>query len=450
MPNAASQASAVAGRDARKVIPRRRLAEWDPAGRPRPALKVLRSLDVERDPDLLAIRYGRMSASPWTYLRGAAAVMAADLALYPNTGLTVQLCGDAHVLNYGLWASPERNLIFDLRDFDETLPGPFEWDLKRLATSLVICADDNALGAPAGEAAVAAAMAAYRSHMRDYAVLSELDIWYERIDANVPLPSLAPRDQREVTALIKNKAKRHTSVGAFRTMTELRDGRRRITENPPFRVHLDTPAIQDQADIARQVLGNYFASVPEWLTWLLERFTVTDVVRQVVGVGSVGMRVYLVLAEGRSGEAPLFLQIKQASASVYEPYAGASKHANHGQRVVVGQHLIQSATDLFTGWTRVGEYDFYVRQFRDMKIIPNSKKIAPHLTQFAAACGHVLAKAHARSGDPVAISAYIGKSTTFDAAIGQFARAYAEQTRCDHADLRAAVANGEVETAPGW
>jgi uncharacterized protein (DUF2252 family) len=439
-----------AGRDARKAMPRRRLAEWDPASRPNTALEVLLSQHAERDPGLLPIRYARMSASPWTYLRGAAAVMAADLAQYPNTGLIVQMCGDAHVLNYGLWASPERNLTFDLRDFDETLPGPFEWDLKRLAASLVVCANENALPAGAGDAALDAAMTAYRAHIRRYAAMSELGVWYDRIDASTPLASLAKRDRREISAQIKKQAKLRTSAGAFRKMTEIRDGRRHIIEDPPFRVHLDRPADLDEADLARHVFATYAATVPEQLTRLLDRFTFTDVVRQVVGVGSVGMRVYLILVEGRSGEAPLFLQIKQAGASVYEPYLAPSTHANHGQRIVVGQHLIQSATDLFTGWTRIGEFDFYVRQFRDMKIIPDSHDVAPYLTQFAGSCAQALAKAHARSGDPAGIAAYIGNGSTFAAAVSQFAHSYAEQTRRDHADLVAAVAKGDVETVPGW
>jgi uncharacterized protein (DUF2252 family) len=364
--------------------------------------------------------------------------------------LTVQLCGDAHVLNYGLWASPERNLTFDLRDFDETLPGPFEWDVKRLAASLVVCSQENALPEGAAEAAVTAAVASYRAHMRDYAGMSELDVWYDRIDASTPLASLAPRDRKEARALIAKRAKRRTSAGAFQKMTEICDGRRRITENPPFRVHLDTPEDRDEAELARQVFQTYSASVPEQLTRLLDRFTLSDVVRQVVGVGSVGTRVFLLLAMGRSGEAPLFLQVKQAGASVYESHLAPSAHANHGQRVVLGQHLMQSATDLFTGWTRLDGFDFYVRQFRDMKVIPDGREIAPYLTEFAGSCAHALAKAHARSGDPMAIAAYIGKGRAFTQAVGEFARAYARQTRADHADLVAAIADGQVETAPGW
>jgi uncharacterized protein (DUF2252 family) len=445
-----ADAPVAAGRAAREVMPRGRLAEWDQASRTRTALEVLVGQHEVRDPQLLPIRYGRMSASPWTYLRGAAAVMAADLAMYPNSGLTVQLCGDAHVLNYGLWASPERNLGFDLRDFDETLPGPFEWDVKRLAASLIVCAQENRLPRGVGARAVDAAVAAYRSHMRDYAAMSELDVWYDRIDAAVPLAALSPRERREMQARIDKQAKLRTSAGAFKKITETRDGRRQITDNPPFRVHLDRRADRQEQQRVRQVFEAYTASVPEQLLRLGERFTLTDVVRQVVGVGSVGMRVYLVLAEGRSGQAPLFLQVKQATASVYEPYLAPSRHDNHGQRVVVGQRLMQSATDLFAGWTRLDEFDFYVRQFRDMKIIPDSKAIAPYLVPFAASCGHALAKSHARSGEPAAIAAYIGKGVAFGEAIGQFAHAYAEQTRQDHANLIAAVDRGDVDVAPGW
>ncbi|WP_051194123.1 DUF2252 domain-containing protein [Nocardia jiangxiensis] len=438
------------GRAARKVVPRRTLAEWDPARRACSALEILFSQHAERVPDLLPIRYGRMSTSPWTYLRGAAAVMAADLDLSPNTGLTVQLCGDAHVLNYGLWASPERNLLFDLRDFDETLPGPFEWDVKRLAASLVVCAQENALPDNTAGAAVTAAVASYQAHMRSYARMSELDVWYDRIDASTPLASLAPRDRKEVRAWVAEQAEDRTSAGAFRKMTEIRDGRRRIIEKPPFRVHLDRPEHRDEAEIARQVFETYSSSVPEQLIHLFDRFTLSDVVRQVVGVGSVGMRVFLLLAEGRSGEAPLFLQVKQAGASVYEAHLEPSAQTNHGHRVVLGQHLMQSATDLFTGWTRLDGLDFYVRQFRDMKVIPDGRQITPYLTEFAGACAHALAKAHARTGDPAAIAAYIGKGSAFAHGIGEFAQAYASQTRADHADLVAAIAASKVETAPGW
>lgn len=449
--SAGTEAAKAAGRDARKAMPRSRLADWDPAARPRAALDVLVSQHGEREAALLPIRYGRMSSSPWAYLRGAAAVMATDLALYPNTGLTVQLCGDAHVLNYGLWASPERNLTFDLRDFDETLPGPFEWDVKRLAASLLVCAAENTLPDRIGAAAVDAAATAYSTHMRRYAALSELDVWYDRIDVDGPLSSLPPRDRREMAERIRKQAQRRTSAGAFQKMTEIRDGRRRITDDPPFRVHLEGGADDaQQAETVQQVFTSYTTTVPEQLTRLLKRFTLTDVVRQVVGVGSVGMRVYLALAEGRSGEAPLFVQIKQASASVYESHLAPSKHNNHGQRIVVGQHLMQSATDVFSGWTHLEGHDYYVRQFRDMKIIPDGRRIAPVFTEFAAACGHALAKAHARSGDPVAIAAYIGRGRAFGAAIGSYARGYADQTRLDHADLLTATTNGHIETAPGW
>ncbi|MFC9898081.1 DUF2252 domain-containing protein [Nocardia sp. NPDC127579] len=448
--SSARQAGTELGHAAREIAPRHALGEWDAGARTRTALEVLFGQHAERDPDLLPIRYGRMSASPWTYLRGAAAVMAADLALRPHSGLLVQLCGDAHVLNFGLWATPERNLAFDLRDFDETLPGPFEWDVQRLAASLVVCARENELDDAAAQQAVDSALWSYRQHIRDYADMSELDVWYDRIDADTPLATLAPHDAEEMRAHIAKEAEKRTSAGAFHKLTEVRDGRRRIIDKPPFRVHLDGPRLRDQAEVAREVFETYSASVPEHLNRLLERFTLTDVVRQVVGVGSVGMRVFLVLAEGRSGQAPLFLQIKQAGSSAYEPHLAPSAQDNHGHRVVLGQHLMQSATDLFTGWTRLRGLDFYVRQFRDMKVIPDGHRIAPYLTEFAASCAHALAKAHARSGDPVAIAAYIGKGHAFVDGVGTFALAYADQTRADHADLLTAIDDGRVQTAPGW
>jgi uncharacterized protein (DUF2252 family) len=441
---AAIREAAEQGRAARSRLPRGQLGEWDPAVRPRPALAVLRGQEADRDPKLLPLRYQRMSESPWTYLRGAAAVMAEDLAQTPNTGLMVQVCGDAHVLNFGLWASPERNLTFDLRDFDETLPGPFEFDCKRLAASLIVCAEQNGLPVAVGDAAVAEAMASYRQHMTLYAAAPELDVWYDRIDVEVPLAALAKPARRSVRAEIDRQALRRTNAGAFRKLTAVVDGRRVITEAPPVRVRLPDQTQRDPQEVAQEVYDSYLASVPPHLSYLLSRFTFTDAVQQVVGVGSVGMRVILVLMEGRGGQAPLFLQIKQATSSVYERYVGPSKYGNHGQRVVVGQRLLQSATDMFAGWTSVDGLDFYVRQFRDMKIIPDGPAISGFLPQFAESCGHALAKSHARSGDAVAIAAYIGKGQKFDAAMGAFAHSYANQTVEDHADLVAAIKAEQV------
>jgi uncharacterized protein (DUF2252 family) len=396
--------------------------------------------------DLVPIRHARMAESPWHFYRGAAAVMASDLATEPNTGLTVQLCGDAHVLNFGLWATPERALAFDLRDFDETLPGPFEWDVKRLVTSLVVAAEVNGRHELA-EPAVRAGLRAYREHMRQFAAVGELDTWYDLTRVDRLLDAFTEPEWRErVTRHIDRKATRRTSRGALERLATVVHGRPQITENAPFRVHLD----EGERDHALRAFDGYRQTLAEHRQHLLDRFHVVDVVRQVVGVGSVGMRVYLLLLEGRGGDDPLFLQMKQGGTSVYEQYLAASRHSNHGQRVVVGKRLIQSATDIFVGWTRAENTDYYVRQFRDMKIIPDNAGIAPLLVDFAGACGAVLARAHARTGDAVAIASYLGKGPAFDEGMVAYAFSYAEQNARDHARLAEAVASGDVVSSPGW
>ena len=349
-------------------------------GRQQRPLDLVLAQGDDRLPELAPIRFARMASSPWHYYRGAAAVMAADLAIAPHTNLTVQLCGDAHVLNFGLWATPERNLAFDLRDFDETIPGPFEWDVKRLVTSLEVAAQVNGhkrLAAPA----VAACLGSYRAHMSSFAAASELEIWYDATHVDQMLGVFAEPETRErLSQHISRKARRRTSRGALDKLTQTIGGQARITENLPFRVHLDAA---EHAQALRAFEG-YRHSLTQDHQHLLERFRLVDVVRQVVGVGSVGMRVYLALLEGRGGDDPLFLQLKQAVPSVYEPYVAPSAHANQGQRVVVGKRLIQSATDIFVGWTAVGAEQYYVRQFRDMKVIPDSERLTPYLVDFAA------------------------------------------------------------------
>ena len=435
-----------AGRLARERVPRRDLARWEPAHRQRDALTTILGQSNDRQTDLAPIRHARMAASPWHYFRGAAAVMAADLATAPHSGLHVQMGGDAHVLNFGLWATPERHLAFDLRDFDETLPGPFEWDVKRLVTSLVIAARVNGRSRDA-DTAVAVALRSYRSHMREFAGASELEIWYDVTRVDRLLDTFTEPEVRErVSRHIDKKARRRTSRGALEKLTEDVGDGPRITENPPFRVHLDA---QEYAH-AVEVFEGYRQTLAEHRRDLLDRFRLVDVVRQVVGVGSVGMRVYLVLLEGRGGNDPLFLQLKQADAAVYEPFVGPSRHANHGQRVVVGKRLVQSATDIFVGWTSVGEQHYYVRQFRDMKVIPDNERLAPLLVDFASACGAVLARAHARTGDPVAIASYVGKGKAFDRAMADYAISYADQNGRDHADLVSAIARREVAAGPDW
>jgi uncharacterized protein (DUF2252 family) len=387
----------------------------------------------------LPLRYARMASSPWAYLRGAAAVMAADLATAPHSQLTVQLCGDAHILNFGLWASPERQLLFDARDFDETLPGPFEWDVKRLVTSIHVLAQTEQLSDTCGQDAAEAAVEGYRTAMRRYADMGELDVWYDRITADVPLKSL-----------VAKQAKRRTHEGTARQLVAHENGQRRITLDPMKRI-AEGMTHEQRVGAYEQVYDTYLDSIPPHLRRLVDRFRRLDSVRQIVGVGSVGMRVWLHLMEGDSGRQPVFFQVKQATSSVYEEFLGPSEFANHGERVVVGQRLMQSASDIFLGHMRVDGNDYYARQFRDMKVIPSGKQIAGYLPQFAAVCGRALAKSHARTGDPEAIAAYIGKGNAFAAGILGFARAYAVQTCADHAELRAAIATGEVQAAErGW
>ncbi len=434
------------GKSARKRAPRSTLGDWSEEGRGHDALKTILGQNQIRVPDLTPIRHQRMSASPWNYYRGAAAVMAADLASQPDSGLIVQLCGDAHVLNFGLWATPERSLYFDLRDFDETLPGPFEWDVKRFAASLVVAARENRIEPARTTAAVTAGVAAYYRRMRRYATMPELDIWYDSTHVDNLISYFEPADRGRLSIHIEKQRKRRTSRGAFAKLTTMAHGRPRITEDPPIRV---TISDDEQDDLVDRLLAGYRLTLQEDRRTLFDRFTTVDAVRQVVGVGSGGMQVYLVLLEGRTGADPLFLQVKQAGPSVYEAHTRPSAHDNHGARVVSGKRLVQSATDIFVGWSSLHGRDYYVRQFRDMKIIPTTDLIAPRLLEFATACGETLARAHARTGDPVAIDAYIGKGRRFAAEIGRFAGLYADQNERDHAQLVTAIAAGAVESLPG-
>ena len=433
------------GKGARKQVTRGTLGHWAEENRGHDALKTILAQNQIRDPGLVPIRHHRMAVSPWNYYRGAAAVMAGDLASQPHSGLMVQLCGDAHVLNFGLWATPERNLSFDLRDFDETLPGPFEWDIKRFAASLVVAGRENQVKATRAAAAVTAGVKAYCGRMRRYATMPELDIWYDGMHVDRLISYFEPADRGRVSIHIEKKQKRRTSRGAFAKLTVMAHGRPRITEEPPIRV---TVSDDEQAHLVDLLLAEYRLTLQEDRRSLFDKFTVVDVVRQVVGVGSVGMQVYLVLLEGRTGADPLFLQVKQAGPSVYEAHIQPSRHPGHGQRVINGKRVIQSATDIFAGWGSLDGKDYYVRQFRDMKIIPRIDLIAPRLVEFATACGETLARAHARTGDPMAIDAYIGNGSKFTAAIGQFARRYADQNERDHAQLVSAIAAGAVESLP--
>jgi uncharacterized protein (DUF2252 family) len=435
-----------AGRAARKLVRRGSLGYWAEDDRGHDALETILAQNRLRVPELVPIRHQRMAVSAWNYYRGAAAVMAADLASQPSSGLMVQLCGDAHILNFGLWATPERNLSFDLRDFDETLPGPFEWDVKRFAASVVVAARENRVVPARATAAVTAGVEAYCQRIRGYAAMPELDIWYDGMHVDSLVGYFEPADRGRVSIHIERKRNRRTSRGAFAKLTTMAHGRPRITEDPPLRV---TIGDSEQADLVTHLLAGYRLTLAEDRRVLFDRFTEVDMVRQVVGVGSVGMRVYLVLFEGRSGADPLFLQVKQAGPSVYEAHTRPSRHDNHGERVISGKRLIQSATDIFVGWGSLGGRDYYVRQFRDMKIIPTTELIAPRLTEFATACGEALARAHARTSDPAAIDSYIGKGPKFTAAMSRFAQLYADQNERDHAQLVQAIAADAVESRPG-
>ena len=435
------------GKAARKIVPRRALGDWDPSARGHDALQTILAQNETRDQRLVPIRHGRMAASPWTYYRGAAAVMAAALGSRPDTGITVQLCGDAHVLNFGLWNTPERTLAFDLRDFDETLPGPFEWDVLRFLASLVVLARDTKVADAAATEAVRAGFRGYRTWMRTYSGWPILDVWAEKFSVDELTGYIAtPANGARLDSVIEKRAQKRTSRGASKKLTHLVDGRRMIKEEPPYRVH----ALADYTDVLNDVIVAYYASVPENVAALLRRFDLVDAVQQVVGVGSVGMRVFLNLAEEHETGDPLFFQIKQAAPSVYEKVVAPSAYDHHGQRVVNGQRLIQSASDMFLGWTTIGDWEFYVRQFRDGKVIPDGPTVSRALTQFAAACGHVLARAHARSGDARAIADYLGTSDKVEESVVRFAHAYADQTERDHAQLAAAVADGSIPSAPGW
>jgi uncharacterized protein (DUF2252 family) len=428
-----------AGRAARRIVPMTDLGRWD---RKHDALSTVFAQNADRLSELVPLRMSRMAASPWTYYRGAAAVMAADLDSTPHSGLAVQLCGDAHVLNFGLWATPERQLSFDLRDFDETLRGPFEWDVKRFVASLVVLARDNAVPERQAIKAVRSGLRAYREKIADCAAAHELTVWYDLVTSQDLLGLFEPEEQERVARRLEKRAARRTSRGAARKLTRVVDGRPRIVADPPVRVRLEDAAeAENPRELAADVMQAYHDSLPYERRHLLDRFSMVDVVRQVVGVGSVGMRIYLVLLEGRNGDDPLFLQIKQAVPSVYEEYLGASPYNCNGQRVINGKRLIQAASDIFLGWTKVHGLDFYVRQFRDMKVIPNGDIIAPRLTEFAAQCGAVLGRAHARTGDALAISGYIGKGRRFDKAMTSFAVRYADQTDVDHRQFAAAVAD---------
>ncbi|MET7684478.1 DUF2252 domain-containing protein [Streptomyces sp. NPDC005423] len=435
------------GRAARSRVPRSAHGGWIPGvDRPDP-VAVLERQGRDRLPELLPIRYGRMAASPFAFLRGSAAVMAADLAALPHTGLTVQLCGDAHLLNFGVYASPERTLLFDLNDFDETFPGPFEWDVKRLAASVAVAARENGHSDAKAHRAALEATAAYRTAVRRLAREGELAVWYEHIDAESLLPLVrSARHRRRVESNL-TRARRRTSLHALGKLTETVDGRRRIVRDPPL---LEPVAALDMAAL-RKIFSDYRSTLSEERRLLLDRYRFVDAARKVVGVGSVGTRCFVVLLTGRDQDDPLFLQIKEARGSVLEEHLPSGAYVHPGRRVVAGQRLLQAAGDIFLGWmTGPQGRAFYWRQLRDMKGSADVAGMSPAvLAAYARLCGTALARAHARSGDRIAIAGYLGGGPAFERAVADFALSYADRTAADHSALGAAVTAGVVTATPG-
>ena len=447
------------GRGARQNMPRSAHAEWFPApDRPDP-VELIAGQEITRVPELLPIRHERMLVSPFTFYRGAAILMAADLATQPDTGLRVQACGDAHLANFGGFMAPDRRIVFDMNDFDETNPGPFEWDVKRLVTSFELACRENGYDAKVGRKIVVNTVRAYREAMAGFATMGNLALWYDRLDVEGVIARWSSQVSPEVLARFQRnvgKAEAKNSLKALDKLTEVVDGDYRIKSDPPLIV----PARELTAD-------------PEALTsWLHERFRVyrhtlqpdrrhllegyriVDVARKVVGVGSVGTRCWIMLLLGHDDQDPLFIQVKEANESVLEPYAGRSGYASHGQRVVEGQRLLQSASDILLGWTTAMgldgvEHEFYLRQLWDGKLSPAFDTMAPEMLRvFGELCAETLARGHARSGDRVAIAAYLGNGTTFDEAIADFASAYAEQNDRDYAAMTEAVKSGRLAPVP--
>jgi uncharacterized protein (DUF2252 family) len=465
------------GVEARKRAPRSSHAKWRPAtDRPDP-VELLMEQNLTREPDLVPVRHGRMMVSPFTFYRGAAKIMAADLKDTPVAGLDAQLCGDAHLSNFGLFASPERRLLFDLNDFDETLPGPFEFDVKRMAASFTIAGRNNEFSTADTRAATLAAVTAYREAMAQFATMGTMDVWYAHLDDDQLMAAVhgaiaetrknakADRKQTKTQKRLEKRAEQtrrkaytRDSLQALSKLAEFVDGAYRIVSQPPIVVPMRDlattygmspdavgPAIRDQ-------FRAYRATLQDDRRTLLERFEVVDVARKVVGVGSVGTRAFIVLLQGRDGHDPLFLQIKEATASVLEAYLPKSRYRMHGRRVVNGQRMMQAASDIYLGWTQGVDANrhFYWRQLRDMKGSVEVEAMTPlGLTFYARTCGWTLARAHARSGDPVAMNAYLGDSDAFDRSITDFAERYADQNEQDYEQFVKAIRSGRLEAREG-
>ena len=456
------QERAATGKAARAEVPRRVHGEWEPAPDRRDVVELLEEQGRTRVAELVPVRYGRMLVSPFTFFRGAAYPMAADLAGSPRTGLEVQLCGDAHLSNFGVFAAPDRRLVFSVNDFDETLPGPFEWDVKRLVASFAVAGRDRGFGAKQRRVINVAVSRAYREEMRAFADMGTLDLWYARVHVDELLETATRLGtQAQIKRFEKNMAKARTkdSLKAFRKLTQVVDGSPRIASDPPLVVPVEELMAPDEhrrlEDFISDILRSYRRTLTGDRRRLLERFQYVHLARKVVGVGSVGTRAWIMLLLGRDGDDPLFLQFKEAEASVLEPFLGKSQYDNHGQRVVEGQRLMQAASDILLGWIRATgidgqKRDFYIRQLWDQKGSALVEAMdAKELAVYAELCGRTLAKAHARSGDAIAIASYLGKGDSFDRALATFAEAYADQNERDYEAVSEAVNSGRVVAETG-
>lgn len=454
------------GKQLRKKVPRSAQGAWEPAGdRPDP-VALLQEQGRDRLQDLLPLRYQRMAASAFAFYRGSALIMASDLATTPNTGITVQACGDAHISNFGLFSSPERRTVFDINDFDETLPGPWEWDVKRLAASVEICGRDRGFSESERTEMVLACARGYREGMRAFANMGNLDVWYAHVDVDSLQASLeasrAPKKELAAVDKALQKAKQKDSSRAVAKLTEVVDGRLRVVSNPPTVVPLRELIDEsghagvkefgdaDITEVVGHILAGYRLTLAPERRHLVEQYEGVDIARKVVGVGSVGTRAWIVVMRGASNADPLVLQVKEAQESVLERYVGKSEYANHGQRVVQGQRAMQTASDILLGWCRLpGEdgrhKDYYVRQLWDGKGSIDLERLPQKgLVELARACGLTLAHAHARTGNRFAIAGYLGKNDSFDRAMVRFATAYAEQNETDYRRFFEALQSGEL------
>ncbi|MBV7565695.1 DUF2252 domain-containing protein [Pseudomonas sp. PDM27] len=432
-----------AGERLRESLPHSLHAVWKPPRKHRDPIELLEESNRYRLPNLVPVRYGRMLRSPFTFLRGSAGLMAHDLATTPTTGIEVQACGDCHLLNFGLFATPERNLIFDINDFDETLPAPWEWDVKRLAISFVVASRDNRHSDKAAESIAVECIRAYRERLRKLSKMSPLNVWYDRLDAQTIIDMAPTAEIKKFREQVVAKAKGRVGDYLYPKISSEVAGRRRLVDQPPILYHSDE---KDFLQRARQALQDYRLSLPHERRVLFDRYRLEDIAIKAVGIGSVGTYCFVGLFFSAENH-PLLLQFKEACPSVLAPYAGKSDYENQGQRVVTGQRLMQSSSDIFLGWTRGDNgRDYFVRQLRDMKMsVPIEGISAPRMKLYAQWCGLTLARAHAKSGDAALISGYLGKSDTFDQALGQFAMIYADQNARDYAVLLAAERSGRIK-----